>query len=420
MPLSPQEAQVVEELAGLWARYLQVSARPETAFHSWTEPELEAALSEQLALFGDLSTQMASLVWETRLAIEAQVDRSARASERAERISRIAAAAALLLSLLISFRIVRSISKPLRVLTEGTQASAAGQFSYRLAETGNDELTRLASDFNTMTRRLNELDQMKRDFAAHVTHELKTPLASINETIRLLLEEIPGPLNGQQRRFLELNLESSRRLSSLIGNLLDLSRMEAGVMQYELERHDLAALIRSALEEFEAPVRERQVSIQAQLPDEPVLVDCDGQRVRQVVGNLVGNALKFSPSGGSIRVGLARATKFPPNLPDTWRRRIHRTTATDGYLLISVADSGPGIPPAEKDRIFEKFYQAKTSKRIAGQGAGLGLAISLAIVQAHGGAIWVEDAAGGGSVFSVLLTAGMVREEATLRRSSPI
>jgi signal transduction histidine kinase len=418
--VSAAEKEAVDRLSGLWIELSRTSSAQGKEFRSMKLPELETALSDQLALFSSLRIQDQALIRATRLAIESRVEESSQAGKRAQRIAWIAAAAALALSLLVSFWIIRSISGPLHYLTEGTRAVAEGKFFYQLDSSGGDELAQLAGDFNIMTRRLSELDELKKDFVAHVSHELKTPLASMQETVRLLLDEIPGALNEQQKRFLEFNLRSSRRLSALIGNLLDLSRIEAGVMQYDIQKHDLGALIRTVLEEFEAPLREKSLHLEAQLPDEPFTVECDETRIIQVVGNLMGNALKFSPRGGALRVCLSHEAKLPDRVPAGWRDRLSGARDGAGFALLSIADSGPGIPAAEKGKIFEKFHQIRQENKIPGQGAGLGLAIGRTIVEAHWGAIWVEDNSGGGSVFCVLLGAGAVAKPALIRSSSPI
>lgn len=418
--LSAKENEEIARLLRLWVQFLQASSRQEQAFRSRSPQRLEAELANQSALFDALRIQTQSLIRATRLAIQSQAEESARAGQRAERISWAAATATLVVSLLVSFWVVRSISRPLHYLTEGTRAVAQGKFSYRLDETGKDELAQLARDFNSMTRRLNELDEMKKDFVSHVSHELKSPLASMQETIRLLLDQIPGPLTEQQRRLMELSLQSGNRLFSLIGNLLDLSRMEAGVTEYEIRAHDLAALVRTVLGEFEVQVREKGLCLEAQLPEQPVLVECDGDRIIQVIGNLLGNALKFSPPGGTIRVRLSHVAEMPGNVPEAWRDKLSGPAHGARFALVSISDSGPGIPAAEKEKIFEKFHQLKQTKKIAGKGAGLGLAIGRTIVEAHRGAIWVEDNPGGGSVFCVALGAGAVTRQAASRVSAPI
>ncbi|MBI4459055.1 MAG: hypothetical protein HY648_03220, partial [Acidobacteria bacterium] len=268
-----------------------------------------------------------------------------------------------------------------------------------------------------------------------VSHELKSPLASIREAIRLMLEGIPGPLAEPQQRLLEFSLQSGNRLSSMIGNLLDLSRIEAGVMEYDIQKHDLGALVRTALAEFEIQAREHGLRVEAELPEEPLLVECDGDRILQVIGNVTGNALKFSPAGSAIQVRLHSLAQMPSNLPATWRQKFSPSPNGGHFALLSIADSGPGIPNSEKEKIFEKFHQAKQAAGAVPsspsppapfprppkqRGVGLGLAITRNIVEAHRGAIWVEDNPGGGSVFYILLAGELVLAEAPARISAPI
>jgi two-component system sensor histidine kinase GlrK len=328
--------------------------------------------------------------------------------------------AALAISVLVSFLIIRSISKPLAHLTEGTRAIADGKFFYRLDTTRNDEFSQLARDFNKMTSRLNELDDMKKDFVSHVSHELKAPLASMHETIQIMLEEIPGPLTDKQKRLLGLNLQSGMRLTAMISNLLDLSKTEAGVMEYEMKSQDLVPLVRNAISELEPHAHERQILIKAALPDTPLQIKCDPDRIIQVVLNLVGNDVNFSPKNGEVKVQVEKLHEIPKNVPERWYRLVASTEKDGYYGLVTVADSGPGIPDSDKEKVFEKFHQVKQGKKMAGQGVGLGLSICRTIVQAHRGAIWVEDNPGGGSRFMLLLRRGEDGEETVPRASAPL
>jgi len=280
--------------------------------------------------------------------------------------------------------LVRAIADPLRQLTHGTRRISKGQFWHRLPVDGGDEFADLARDFNAMAQRLSELDQMKKDFVSHVSHELKAPLASMRQVFLLLLQEIAGTLNDQQRRLLRLSNNSAERLAAMVGNLLDVSRMEAGSMEYEIHPIDLAALAQTVAEEFEVQAREKNIQLAVDSTSD-ASADCDRDRIVQVLGNLFENALKFAPEGSAI------AARIQHN--------------EDGKLLVSVTDSGPGVPDEHKTRIFEKFHQVKKGKKIAGQGVGLGLAICKTIIEAHQGSIWVEDNPTGGSVFSFTLSA---------------
>ena len=204
----------------------------------------------------------------------------------------------------------------------------------------------------------------------------------------------------------------------MLGNLLDLSRMEAGALEYELRMRDLSQLARTAVSEFELQASEKRVHIREEMPEEPLLVECDGDRIIQVIGNVIGNGIKFSREGGTIRVAVRTCANLPAGLPENWCESVQ----TDGkpFALVAVTDSGPGIPDEHKQKIFEKFHQIKQGKKISGQGVGLGLAICRTIVEAHRGAIWVEDNPEGGSIISVLLPTGEARDGVTYMASSPI
>jgi signal transduction histidine kinase len=375
--------------------------------------------SLQEALDG-LRTQTFSVYQSSLRSMSAEVEKSRKTSEAAALILGCSAFVALSIGILVSFFIYRSISNPLRHLTEGTRAIAEGKFYYRLDTSRNDEFSQLARDFNTMTRRLNELDEMKKDFVSHVSHELKSPLVSMQETIQLILGQIPGPLTDKQKRLLELNLQSGHRLTSMISNLLDLSRIEAGVIDYELKSQNLVPLVQNAIAEIEVQSYEKLIQIRTALPDEPLLVECDSGRIMQVLLNLVGNAVKFSPKRGIVQVGVETIKEIPEAMPGNQRNLVMNPGTRKYYGLVTITDFGAGIPDSDKERIFEKFHQVKRDKTIAGQGVGLGLAISRTIVEAHRGAIWVEDNPGGGSRFLLLLQPGDIQNYESPKATGPI
>ena len=334
-------------------------------------------------------------------AIDAQVGQSARAGQRAEQVSQMAAIIALGLSCLVSFVVVRSISRSLEQLTHGARAVAEGRFSYRLDASGDDNFSKVARDFNFMVSRLDQMDQLKRDYVSHVSHELKAPLAAIQETSKLVREGIAGPVTEKQKHLLGLSIECGERFSKTIRSLLDVSRMEADALDYDLEKQDVRDLVRAAVAEFEVHFSQNNRPLRLDLPESELAVECDRDRVIQVLTNLLDNALKFSPPMSPLAIKAERLKTKPPNLPAVWSAKVGQGTA--GFVLITVADSGRGVPDEHKEQIFEKFHQVKFGKKVAGQGVGLGLVICRNIVQAHGGAIWVEDNREAGSVFSVLL-----------------
>jgi two-component system, NtrC family, sensor histidine kinase GlrK len=335
---------------------------------------------------------------------EVMTERAAAAGEaavRAQTVGWMAAGLSLVLAGLLSLLLYLSIAGPLRRLTRGTRELARGHFDHRLKIQGPGELRSLAKDFNHMAKQLGELEGMKQDFVSHVSHELKSPLAAIQETIEVLLDELPGPVTSKQTRLLGLARKSSIRLSCMISNLLEISRLEAGASAYDPRWCDLREITRSVLDEMEPLARERKIRMAVLSGGKPAALVCDEDRAGDVVGNLVGNALKFSPEGTTVRVSLTRLDTLPDFLASRDREGIAGERGP--LLLLSVEDEGPGVPDEHKELIFEKFHQVNPRERIRGQGVGLGLAIANRIVEAHTGAIWVEDRPGGGAIFRVLL-----------------
>src|SRR5262245_44722967 len=367
---------LTEALDGYWSVYNRLKKQKRTWDPGELPPDLTNAVNH-LQAHAEVMLDTVKVVMSDRVAAAAEV------GHNAERISTIAAVLSLLLAVIVAAVIVRSINEPLRRLVHGTHAIAKGQFWHRLPARGKDEFAELARDFNVMTERLGELDKMKQDFVSHVSHDLKAPLASIRQVMHLLLQEIPGSLNEQQRNLIRLSYNSAERLAAMVGNLLDISRMEAGTMEYRIAPHDIVPLIQEVIDEFAVQAREKEIRFRLESEQPSVLVECDRERIVQVIGNLYENALKFSPSRSEIvtRVGQGKARE----------------------MRIAVSDSGPGVPDDQKGRIFQKFHQLRRGKNVAGHGVGLGLAICKTIVEAHRGQIWVEDNPNGGSVFLFVL-----------------
>src|SRR6185295_6760105 len=286
---SPPEVKALEGVTMAW-RAVQKTIESEEKLSQ--SPELSTRLNDQLASLREASVPVKDAAQN---AITEVAKLSSETATHAVQVSKIAAGAALLLSILVSAPIVWSILTRLRELGRATRVVAAGKFDHRLPASGTDEFADLARDFNTMARKLGEIDQMKKDFVSHVSHDLKGPLASTRETVHLLLEGIPGPLNDKQRRLLDLCLKSSERLSAMIGNLLDVSRMEAGMMDYKMEACDLIPLARSAASELEGLAHEKKMDLVVESAVSICWVECDHGRITQVISNLIENAIKFSP-----------------------------------------------------------------------------------------------------------------------------
>ena len=361
-------------------------------------------IDKELCLhFERLKQRAEAVLTVTRQSIETKVGLSNATGLEAQRVSWNVVVAALFMILLVSGLTARSIKEPLRRFTAGTRAVEDGQFFYQLDEKSGDEFADSAAAFNSMARRLGDLDRLKREFLAHVSHELKTPIVAMQETNALLLEQLVGPLNDKQRRIVSLNLEGAKRLSSMISNLLDLSRMEADALEYEFEETDLVELVEIVREELAVRMRDKGLWLEADLSPESLMITCDRNRLIQVIENLYENAVKFSAIASTLCLELSTIDKPPDHLPMYWRRRLARRGIGRAALL-AVSDSGPGVPDDHKEKIFEKFYQVeKSQKKGLRSGVGLGLAISREIVEAHRGALWVKDNKGIGSTFFLML-----------------
>jgi signal transduction histidine kinase len=299
---------------------------------------------------------------------------------------------ALGLSVVVAAALARRFTNPLRQLTDAASALAEGDLGRRVpirrVTAGSSEIAELAVQFNAMADRVEESVEIirrdrdrSRDFLADVSHELRTPLAALR-TFNDLLKERAGDDPDARAEFLESSGQQIERLDWLAQNLLELSKLDSGLVLLDLRPDDLRAAVETAIEQSTAAARKRGITLRLGLPAAPVRVRHDPQRIGQVVANLVANAIKFTPRGGSVGVDLSPT-------PDGAR--------------IEVSDTGVGIDPAELPHIFERFYRGSRANEARGSGSGLGLAIVRSIVDMHGGTVAVESHVGQGSRFVVEL-----------------
>jgi two-component system sensor histidine kinase GlrK len=278
----------------------------------------------------------------------------------------------------------RGVSRPLKKLTQELRRVGWGEFRRSLDLRGPKEVRALAQSFNWMAESLAELDQMKTDFIAHVSHDLRTPLTGIQEGTALLLEGTPEPVTPAQREILQIVRSHSERLCHSISAILDLSKMEAGMMEYLREPCDLVTLIDKSVAMVHLLAQKKRLRLEvAQISVLPLLA-IDAERIQQVLMNLLSNAVKFTPPGGTI--GIAATTQQHQESQRTW-------------VEVRVTDTGVGIPAEDVERVFDRFYQSSFHRGQHQPGTGLGLAIARHIVEAHGGQIWVESRVGAGTTF---------------------
>jgi len=301
---------------------------------------------------------------------------------------------ALLLGIVVSAMLARRFTKPLRRLTDAARALADGDLARRVpadrAKSGGAEIAELSRQFNAMAEQVEEtLEEIRRDrdrgreFMADVSHELRTPLAALR-TFNELLREKAGDDVAARTEFLEASAQQIERLDWLAQNLLELSKLDSGLIRLDLRPDDLRATIFSAVEQAQVSALRRGLNLTTELPDTPLVTRHDPQRLGQVLTNLIGNALKFTPRGGTVQVALSPSGRG---------------------ARIQVIDSGVGIEAAELPHIFNRFYRGSRANEARGSGSGLGLAIVRSVVEMHGGRVMVESRVGSGTIFTVTLPA---------------
>ena len=299
---------------------------------------------------------------------------------------------ALGLAIVVAAGTALRFTTPLRRLTDASRSLAEGDLSKRIEHidsgSGSSELTELAVQFNAMADQLEESVAIirrdrdrSRDFLADVSHELRTPIAALL-TFNELLTAKAGQDPAARAEFLESSRIQLERLDWLAQNLLELSKLDSGLVLLDLRPEDVRAAVESAVEQATPSAKRRGVTLTLTLPEAPLRIRHDPQRVGQVVTNLVGNAIKFTPRGGKVTVEVAP----------------HRDGAR-----IDVTDTGVGIDASELPRIFDRFYRGSRANEARGSGSGLGLAIVRSIVDMHHGTVAVDSALGTGTRFSVLL-----------------
>lgn len=245
-----------------------------------------------------------------------------------------------------------------------------------------DQLTRQNLELAAANAELRRLDELKSAFVSVAAHELRTPLAPIRGYVEVLLDEDVGSLTDEQREYLQTVERSAHRLLTLTSDLLDVTRIEAERLDLVLQPSDLSVLVKAVADEYGPQLEGRAQQLTLRIPSDLPPALCDETRAAQIVGNLLSNASKYTPRGGWIVVTVAPAEE-------------------DGFLEVSVADNGVGIPVADQPRLFDRFFRAQSAVLTGASGAGLGLPITRSLVELHGGRIWFESELSKGSTFSV-------------------
>lgn len=314
--------------------------------------------------------------------INKKMENSREIGGSAARLAVIISMIAFVSAIAFAFFITRSISEPIKRLQAETTIIAKGNFSRRIDISSRDEIGELAEAFNIMCYKLNELERLKSEFIANVSHEFRTPLTSLKEANNLMLDGIAGRITEKQQRLLGIIREESDKLIKMIHDLLDLSKMEAGMVRYNFAPSDISIMIEKCVDEMRLLAEGKHIDMSINISGRLPIANMDSEKIKQVIINLLSNAVKFTPDGGRITV---------------------KGFEDGSSIRVEITDTGIGISKEDMDRIFDKFQQADTiiNKKIGG--TGLGLSIARHIIDAHKGRIWAESRLGMGSNFIFIL-----------------
>ncbi|HSG43608.1 MAG TPA: ATP-binding protein [Anaerolineales bacterium] len=288
--------------------------------------------------------------------------------------------AAMLAALALSFLFSRSVVAPVLAMSHATQRIADGHYDERTHVMGEDELAQLATRFNLMAEKLDQTESMRRQLIGDVSHELRTPLTAIKGSMEGLID---GVLPANNETFQQIHAEADR-LNRLVDDLQELSRVEAHAYELDIRPLDISSLVQTVTKRLMPQAQAKRISLDLELAPKlpPLLADED--RTIQVLTNLTGNALQYTPESGRVTITAIQV---------------------DNEIQFSIHDTGVGIPTEHLPHIFDRFYRVdKSRSRQAGGGSGIGLTIARALVEAHGGKIWVESQGdGNGSTFNFTL-----------------
>jgi signal transduction histidine kinase len=295
------------------------------------------------------------------------------------------------ISLAFAWVVAGALTAQIQELSGAATRLASGDLTTRVGQHGADEIGQLAAAFDNMAERLEQafareraLETSRRELITAVSHDLRTPLATTRAMVEALADQVVTDPQDVQR-YLKLILQETQHLSRLIDDLFELSQIDSGALRLDCVALDLSELASETLAAYQVPAAERRIRLE-ECGTEPALVQADPERLQRVLRNLLDNALRHTPAGGLVRAC---------------------TAVEESSVLLSVDDTGPGLPAEDLERIFDRFYRAEPSRQRESGGAGLGLAIARGLVRAHHGRIWAEPSSLGGVSVRISLPAAV-------------
>jgi two-component system sensor histidine kinase GlrK len=323
------------------------------------------------------------LIRVNQMSIESSMATVGSTTGRSSNIAFLLTICVVLTAITLAFLITRTVTRPIEILRHGTEQVAKGSFE-TIRVTSNDEFALLTEAFNDMSAKLKSVNERKAEMMQRISHELRTPLQALLSAHFLLTEQRLGPINAQQARVLQSIRESIDKLTNFSNQFLDISKIEAGMMEYSFERVDPVQLVRPLVDDARLIAVRKDIRVELVHTDVPQVV-ADPEKISQVVSNLLSNAIKYTPRSGTITVTVGPSASG---------------------VRIAVQDSVVGIGPEDVPRIFEKFYQARNAGKSSVKGTGVGLALVKALTEGHGGTVSVTSTVGSGSTFVVDLPTG--------------
>ncbi len=361
--------------------FRDLERRRETGETSAGIPLTRGAVRDSLET---LHSRLDGLIATIRNAMSTSILGLEASTDRALQVAIILTVLSVIGTAIVALAITHTITRPLKVLREETRLVARGEFR-RIAIRSRDEIASLADAFNDMSSELKRSHDLRAEMMQQIAHEIRIPLQSIHSAYYLLTQEIRGPINERQRELLNTIRKNTERIADFSNQFLDLARIEAGMMEFDMRSLDLSSLVEAAVDEVQVSASEKSIRTEFRTESIPA-VEADPMRLSQVFANHLSNAQKFTSEGGTIVVTLE---------------------AIPGGARITVRDTGVGIHPDDLPHVFSKFYQARGARPPGTKGSGLGLALVKAIVEYHGGRVSVDSETGKGSAFAVDLPAAL-------------
>jgi signal transduction histidine kinase len=294
----------------------------------------------------------------------------------------------------IAIMITHNLTKPIHALKSSAEKVGEGIYQ-NVSVTTRDEIGDLTGTFNAMSEKLKRLDEMRMEMMSEISHEMRTPLQVIKAATYSIAHQRDGAqLTEKQSQAIGMIHQATNRISSFVNSFLDIAKLEAGLMKFNLEPTDVAIIVEPIIAEMQLIGQTRQIAVSAEFSAVPEL-QLDREKMSQVFTNLLSNALKYTPDNGKICIHVSAS----------------QDDAGQSWVRVDVQDSGVGIPPDDLKKLFNKFYQAKNKPLVKEKGSGLGLALVKHVTEAHGGKVSVSSQLGKGSTFSVMLPMRFVPQD---------